>query len=124
MSMKPIMKLNVGDNLYAVTDQHVVIPLVVTVSEPHDKVEGITVINTEILGEKENKSNHMQAHHECYFQELTIDVDAGMWQSTIFLNKTDAIHLAQKQAKEREMYVRRELKSLEKRLKELEGELI
>lgn len=80
--------------MYAVTDHHIIITLVVikeTVREDYVQIE------TEISGEADD---YMLCHYNHYFKEMWLDDDGLPDKGNVFVNKSDAVAYALKKANE------------------------
>ncbi len=97
-------------NIFAVTDQNVLIPLIATISSEHETFKTIT---TQIDKEPEDaySETHEDIHHELYFKKFNIDNGKPLdCRNNMFLKKEDAIEYINKNIQE----------DIEKKLKEIQ----
>jgi len=76
--------MKTGTKLFAVTDQHVIIPLVVTSLATR---EDYTKAVTEIVGES---TSHAQCHHETYFMSMWLEEDGSIDKANVFTDVEQA----------------------------------
>ncbi|MCP4528706.1 MAG: hypothetical protein GY833_22760 [Aestuariibacter sp.] len=82
------MKLN--DTIYAVTDQHVVLTLVVAKTDSMiEDLDGWTKVTTELA--TENAGHHAKSHHSAYFTEFFIEPDGTPNRTGIYKTKANAV---------------------------------
>ena len=79
---------------YGITDHHIIIPLVVV---KRFRMEDYVKIETEISGES---NDYMECHHNHYFKEMWLDEHGLPDKGNVFVNKSDAIAYALKNANE------------------------
>jgi len=79
---------------YGVTDHHIIIPLVVVKETTREE---FIQIETEIFGES---NDYMVCHYNHYFKEMWLDEQGLPDKGNVFVNKSDAIAYALKNANE------------------------
>jgi hypothetical protein len=81
------MTIKKNQTLFAVTDQHTLIPLVITdIQKDIQELEGWLEVTTE-LADKE-ASRHQSAHHQAYFRKLFIEPDGASSRGGYLIMKT------------------------------------
>ncbi len=88
-------KMRKDQAIFAVTDQNVLIPLVVTnVETDIEGLEGWLEVTTKLSDE--DASRHQSAHHQAHFRKLFIEPDGTSSRAGVFESKEAAIDYAEK----------------------------
>lgn len=85
--------MNLNDTIYAVTDQHVLLELVVTEADSNfEDLEGWTKVSTKLADETAKR--HAKSHHQAYFAEFFLDSEGAPNRSSIYKYKANAVEAA------------------------------
>ena len=104
-------KIKKGQTIFAVTDQNVLMPLVVSnVENDVEDLEGWLEVTTKLSDEE--ASRHQSSHHQAYFKKLLIEPDGTSSRAGVFDSKEAAIEYA-------EMSIDSELRILQSRMEAL-----
>jgi len=105
------------DRCYAVTDQHVLLPLKVTGC---NTVGDLVQIETELDCEP---TTHREAHHETYFKVIWLDAGGLPDKAGVFVRKEDAIAHAVRNTETEIRAHKKTINGLNKRLDDLKASL-
>ena len=85
----------VGSSLYAITDQGILINLIIDkVTKKSDDGGDYVEVGTSILN---SSTPHRKAHHSCYFKNVYFDLDTGEFdKSALFTCTIEALEYSKK----------------------------
>lgn len=111
-----------NDKYFAVTDQHVIIPLRVIDVEEVELGDGDNIfrIETEVVGEV---TSHMECHHRIYFRDMWLD-DSGLPdKGNVFVDKKDAVTYAIKRAENEQQTHKMAINGIQKQIAKLRKDI-
>lgn len=112
--------MNIDDICFAVTNQYIIIPLMVTnrvsIDDAENGEEELTQVETTILGES---TIHMKGQHKTYFRIMWLGDDGRPDMCNVFLNKGEAVEYAVERATVDSRSKLKEVVRLENQIEEL-----
>ena len=100
---------------FAVTDQHIVIPLKVISQED---IEDFTKVVTEIVGEVDG---HKECHHQHYFETMWLDDNGLPDKGNVFVDEEQAYTYALKKSNEELDIKRGQMATIERTVAEIKN---
>lgn len=112
------MLYEVGTHLFSVTDQNIILRLVITATTTDAKFPGIVTLKTDLVGPHRH-SGHAEAHHKCYYSRLYI-YKGNIQHGCVFLDWEEARKYAHASQVKAIADLKRDLVNAEARLRSLE----